>query len=166
MQLFTNSDLEQLQGAARSSKRGRKHHNLHRSFCDPCQRLVNCLSEGTYIQPHLHDSSQGSETLIILDGCADLVIFNTFGDVTSLVRLDRANADAVVAAVVAPFSYHTVVSWSPNTALLEVKAGPFNPDNPKHLAEWAPSEHDEKSHTYLESLKNGILNGDKSRIFL
>ena len=51
-----------------------------------------------------------------------------------------------------PETWHTVVALEPGSMLLEVKAGPFDPDKPKEPAPWAPEESSDKVSSYMAQL--------------
>jgi hypothetical protein len=53
---------------------------------------------------------------------------------------------------VASTSWHTVIALEPGCVLLEVKAGPFDPNQPKVLAPWAPEEGSDAAGDYLSRL--------------
>ena len=44
--------LEDLLSSSRSSSRRRQHLNLHTSYQDPCQRLLNAVQPNSYIRDH------------------------------------------------------------------------------------------------------------------
>ena len=49
---------------------------------------------------------------------------------------------------VPPGTWHTVVALETGSVLLEVKAGPFIPDQPKEFAAWAPEEGSDEAREY------------------
>ena len=49
-----------------------------------------------------------------------------------------------------PAVWHTVIALRKDSVLLEVKAAPFNPGQPKDLAPWAPAEGTVDALDYLE----------------
>ena len=71
---------------------------------------------------------------------------------TETVKLAVGGIDCVVAIELLPETWHTVVSLQPGSVLLEVKAGPFNPEESKEFASWAPVEGDLESESYLGEL--------------
>ena len=52
--------------------------------------------------------------------------------------------------------WHTVVVLEPGSVLLEIKAGPFDPDRPKDLAIWAPEEGTAGAGEFLRQLISRI----------
>jgi cupin fold WbuC family metalloprotein len=51
-----------------------------------------------------------------------------------------------------PGAWHTVVALSDEAVLLEIKAGPFDPQAAKELAPWAPEEGTPQATHFLRSL--------------
>ncbi len=158
MRSFSLSDLDKLTQNAVESPRLRQHLNLHQSYSESCQRLLNAIEPESYIRPHSHGHEQGAETMFALRGLMALVCFDNAGTVLSVKRFGAGNYeskhDVSLGVEVSPGAWHTVVALDRGSVLLEVKGGPFNPDAPKFLASWAPAEGSEFSLDYLTCLKN------------
>ncbi len=54
--------------------------------------------------------------------------------------------------------WNTVVALESNSILLEVKAGPFDPFQPKDLAIWALEENSELKEAYYAHLYERVVN--------
>lgn len=158
MKFFTQQELNELSGLAKASSRLRQHRNVHQSYQDPCQRLLNAIEPGSYIRPHRHKSDPRDEMLVALRGLMALVTFGDDGSVTGVVRLgtERNGANACPLAELSSDVWHTVVALESGCVLLEIKAGPFDPDQPKDLALWAPEENSEEAQAYLLKLLERI----------
>src|SRR5438128_11356892 len=76
--------LDELIRAAHSSPRRRTIHRLHAGDWEHAHRMLNALTEGTYVRPHRHSSDYQSEAFILLRGRLALLIFDDAG------RLDTA----------------------------------------------------------------------------
>ncbi len=154
MKIFHADFLSNLIADARQSSRKRQHRNIHDSYADPCQRLFNAIEPGSYIRPHRHASDPRHELLIAVRGLMALVTFDEQGNVTSSVRfgVDRNRESLAVGAEVTANTWHTVIALEPGCVLLEVKAGPFDPNQPKDLATWAPKEGSSAASEYLDDL--------------
>ena len=146
--------LDDLTRRAQASPRLRQHQNLHQSYQEPCQRLCNALEPGSYIRPHRHASDPRDELLVALRGLMALVTFDDDGHVLNITGLATEKyGPQVCAAMEVPATvWHTVVTLTPGCVLLEVKAGPFDPESPKDLATWAPAEASPQAPAYLEQL--------------
>jgi len=154
MKTFNAEFLKGLSEEARGNPRGRQHSNVHESYEDACQRLFNAIEPGSYIRPHRHASDPRDELLIAARGALALVTFNDQGTVTGILRFgtEKYGSDLAVGVEVASSTWHTVVALEHGCVLLEVKAGPFDPNQPKDLAPWAPEEGSAMAQSYLQGL--------------
>jgi cupin fold WbuC family metalloprotein len=154
MKVFSADYLNTLIAQAKANPRKRQHRNLHENYEDPCQRLFNAIEPDSYIRPHRHTTEPRDELLIAIRGLMALVTFDEQGHVTAFVRfgLDKNFQDLAVGAEVPSNIWHTVIALEPGCVLLETKAGPFNPDQPKDLAPWAPEESSTAAAKYLNQL--------------
>lgn len=154
MKVFSADYLSELTAQAKYSPRKRQHRNIHESYSDLCQRLFNAIEPGSYIRPHKHVSDPREELLIAIRGLMALVTFDEMGKVTGVLHFG-ANASGLglaVGAEVPAGTWHTVIALEPGCVLLEVKAGPFDPRQPKDLAPWAPDEGSADALAYLTLL--------------
>lgn len=159
MKVFGADYLNELTARAQCSPRKRQHHNIHESYADPCQRLFNAIEPSSYIRPHRHATDPRDELLIAVRGSMALVTFDERGMVTEVVRFgaDRNGDGSAVGAEVPANTWHTVIALESGCVLLEVKAGPFDPNQPKDLAPWAPDECGPNARQYLEKLISRIM---------
>lgn len=154
MKVFGIDYLNELTAQAQCSPRKRQHRNIHESYADPCQRLFNAIEPGSYIRPHRHTADPKDELLIAVRGSMALVTFDEQGRVNGVVRfgVDRNGEGLAVGAEVPANTWHTVIALELGCVLLEVKAGPFDPNQPKDLATWAPDEGSSAGLAYLDKL--------------
>jgi len=154
MKAFDAQYLNDLTGRANNSPRLRQHRNIHQSYEDACQRLFNAIETGSYIRPHRHVSESREELLVAIRGLMALITFDDQGSVTGILRFgsEKHGSDLAAGAEVASSTWHTVVALEPGCVLLEVKAGPFDPNQPKDLAMWAPEEGSAMAQSYLQGL--------------
>lgn len=156
MKIFSADQLNALVTQAEGSPRLRQHQNIHTGFDEPCQRLFNAIEPGSYIRPHRHLSVPREELLVAIRGLMALVTFDDEGIVKRIVRFgsEKYGADLAVGVELCPQTWHTVLALVPGSVLLEIKAGPFDPAQPKDLAEWAPQEGELACIQYMEYLRN------------
>lgn len=154
MKIFNADYLHELTSEAQGNPRKRQHCNIHECYEDPCQRLFNAIEPGSYIRPHRHATDPRDELLIAVRGLITLLTFDGQGKVTGVVRFgsDRHGEDITIGAEVPANTWHTVIALEPGSVLLEVKAGPFDPSQPKNLAPWAPDEGSPAALAYLNKL--------------
>lgn len=153
--------LADLSGEAQRSPRARQHLNIHSSYQEPCQRLLNAIGPESYIRPHRHAADPKSETLVALRGSFVVVTFEQDGAIREIIRLgtERYGADEPVDVGVelSPDTWHTVIALEAGTVLLELKAGPFDPGAAKELAPWAPAEGTPAARAYFDNLRTRAL---------
>ncbi len=119
-----------------SAPRRRANCNVHPALDDPIQRMLNVFQPGTYVRPHRHEPDR-FELFVALSGRAAVLTFDDRGGVveTGVVAPDENWALELPGGV-----WHTVVSLAPDTALFEVKPGPYVPLADSSFAPWAPAE--------------------------
>ena len=163
MKIFDDHYFDDLTGQAKANPRLRQHCNIHHSYQDACQRLFNAIEPGSYIRPHRHASDPRDELLLAIRGSMAVVTFDDQGCVINVVRMgnERFGVYVTNAVEISSSTWHTVVSLEPGSILLEVKAGPFDPNQPKDLACWAPAEQDPAATTYYKSILSHIENWSK-----
>ena len=159
MKIFGSDYLNELSAKALGNPRKRQPRNIHLTSQDPCQRLFNAMEPGSYIRPHRHSSDPRDELLIAVRGSMALVTFDEVGVVSGVLRFssNKHGENWAIGAEVAASTWHTVIALEPGSVLLEVKAGPFDPDQPKDLASWAPEEGSKDSSEYLRQLTDSLL---------
>ncbi len=159
MKAFDAQYLNDLTRQAKKCPRLRQHRNIHQNYQDACQRLFNAIEPGSYIRPHRHASEPREELLIAIRGSMALMTFDDQGSVTGILRFGSQNhgSDLAAGAEVGSRTWHTVVALETGCVLLEVKAGPFDPSQPKDPAPWAPEEGSEMAHGYLRDLVELVI---------
>jgi cupin fold WbuC family metalloprotein len=158
MKVFSADYLNELTAQAQGNLRKRQHFNIHKSYADPCQRLFNAIGTESYIRPHRHATDPIDELLIAVRGTMALMTFDELGMVTKVMRFgtDKNGEGLAVGAEVPANEWHTVIALEPGCVLLEVKAGPFDPNQPKDLAPWAPVEGSAEANNYLKKLMERV----------
>lgn len=160
VRFFSENVFRSLSEEAKYNFRKRVHKNLHANYQEACQRFFNAIEPDSYLRPHCHGISQGAETLIAIKGLMAFFYFGDTGEIISVHLLGAGRHSGVpgvgIGVEVNPGQWHTVVSLESNSVLLEMKGGPFNPDNPKYFAPWAPEEMTKEGQVYLKKLKGCI----------
>lgn len=157
---FNSATLKDLVFSANINTRRRKHLNLHQSYSEKCQKVINAVDMTSYIAPHRHSLDPKTETLIALNGAFALFTFDDRGCVTEVVKLEmpriNSNSIACFGLDIFPDTWHTVIALAPSSILLEIKEGPFFPDSAKEVAPWAPDEGSKDAFNYLRLLRGKI----------
>ena len=135
---------------AQASPRKRANYNFH-ELTEVYQRFLNVLTRGTYVQPHKHENPPKPETFIVLKGKLGFLIYDTNGNVTGKHVLSE-NGD-IRGIDVQPGVWHSVVTLSDICVCFEGKSGPYNLEEDKYFATWAPSEADDARFGYLAQME-------------
>jgi cupin fold WbuC family metalloprotein len=107
------------------------------------QRLMIVLQLQTYVRPHHH--SQQWEMLVLQQGRGDVLMFDVHGAL-----LDRIELSQRAPVVQIPVGlWHGFVVLEPDTTVMEVKPGPYRPNE---FAAWAPEEGDAEAARLVEWL--------------
>src|SRR5246127_1899003 len=107
---------------AAKNERKRVHLLLHSGHDDQVQRLVIAMQPGTYVRPHHH--SLQWEMLILLKGGGEVLRFSEDGKL-----LGRIGMNGGAPVVQIPIgAWHGFVVREPDTAVMEVKPGPYRPN--------------------------------------
>jgi cupin fold WbuC family metalloprotein len=128
IELLDESQISDLASEAETAPRRRTHLLLHSGPQDQVQRLMIVLQPGSYIRPHHH--SQQWELLVLLQGRGNLLSFDGSGCLAGRVALSRSAQVAQIPAGV----WHGFVVLENDTAVLEIKPGPYRPNE---FANWA-----------------------------
>ncbi|MGK7397909.1 MAG: WbuC family cupin fold metalloprotein [Candidatus Cyclobacteriaceae bacterium M3_2C_046] len=130
--------VQQVSSQAQSSQRKRMNYNFHQQAGDTLHRMLNALEPGTYIRPHKHQDPDKREAFILLRGKVLVVEFDEEGKVSDHIILSESNGNFGVE--IPPRTYHSLIALEKNSVIYEIKDGPYNPENDKNFAGWAPDE--------------------------
>jgi cupin fold WbuC family metalloprotein len=153
VKLISGSLLEAVTARASDSPRRRMNHNFHSDADDNPHRFLNVLLQGTYIRPHRHLLPPKSETFLVLEGEADVVLFDDQGTVIGRHELGRESAEGHLWGIdIPPGIWHTIVARTERVICFEVKPGPWKAAEDKEFAIWAPPENSPDAEVYIEGL--------------
>jgi len=147
---FIDSDLfGPLKQKALASPRLRTNHNFHAGNGDNPHRFLNVMARGTYVPPHRHLKPPKSETFLLLEGKAGILLFDDAGKV---VQAEVLGGSSRLGVDLRPGVWHSLVVLSPFAVIFEVKPGPWVESSDKDYPAWAPREGDPGAATYLNWL--------------
>jgi cupin fold WbuC family metalloprotein len=149
MKIVNTETISDLLLRAAAAPRKRMNHSLHTELIDPVGRFVNAGIAGTYIRPHRHRIGKW-ELVSALRGRADLLLFTESGTVKSRLAIDSEN---IVVAEIPGGAWHSFIFHKPSAVILEVKPGPYEPQDDKEFAEWAPPEGDSTVTSFVRWLE-------------
>lgn len=132
--------FDRVASEARSLPRLRRNHNLHQPS-DPVQRFLNVMQPGTYVRPHRHQRGRpgaGFECFVVLQGAIGLLLLDASGGV---VQRERLSAAGPLRGIELPEGVlHTLVALEPDSVVLEIKEGPYEPASDKDFLAAFPAE--------------------------
>lgn len=142
--------LDTIADQARNSDRQRKNYNFH-DHQERVQRFLNVLQPGTYVRPHRHlrpPDVNGFEFFLVLQGAIGMLVLNAEGQV---LHTERISATIGTRAIeLAEATYHTLIALEPDTVMLELKEGPYNPATDKEFLVQFPHEGDPQTRQWLD----------------
>ena len=83
VKLISGALFDTVAALATASPRLRMNYNFHSDPADNPHRFLNVLLRGTYIRPHRHLVPPKSESFLVLEGMADVILFDDQGAITA-----------------------------------------------------------------------------------
>ena len=80
-------DIEYLQSIALSNITGKSRICLHKNIEEKLHEMFIFHKKDYYVRPHRHFNK--SESILILEGSADLVLFDEKGDIQNVIHLEN-----------------------------------------------------------------------------
>ncbi|SRR5258706_4775303 len=128
-------DVETLVERASQNERGRIRLCTHKSENDLLHEMIIVHGNDAYVRPHKHLNK--SESMYIIQGVMDFVIFDELGEVTKVIPMgDYASGLGFFFRSDQPI-YHTLLIRSPALTFLETTNGPFKRAD-TIFAPWSP----------------------------
>jgi len=151
-------DLESLKTRAGETASHRARICTHQDMDDRLHEMLIVLGRGTYIRPHRHPAK--TESFHIVEGEADLVLFDGNGRITNVLHMGEYHTGRVFYyRLCAPY-FHTVIVRSDFVVLHETTNGPFQRSDTL-FAPWAPEETNLDARTrYMVGLEDSIRRFD------
>ena len=145
-----NQLIETISALAQNAERKRKNYNFHKISSDPFQRLINAIEPFSYIQPHKHENPDKREVFFVLRGRMAVIEFDDNGEILDYIILDSKTGN--IAVEIPERTWHSIISLEKGSVSYECKDGPYNPEDDKNFAEWAPKEGDSNCIAYIENI--------------
>lgn len=137
--------------ASRESERKRMILPVQRAQEAEVQRLVNFLQPGTYIRPHCHPEPHASESVCLIRGKLELLIFSAEGEILERYFLKE---EGIRVIDLEPGTWHGMLVHTEDTVIFETKRGPYDATTDKKFAPWSPEEGAEGVNDFLAQLLN------------
>lgn len=136
---ISRGDLESLKGKAVKNTRRRIRLCMHKGLSDKLHEMFIIHARNAYVRPHKHLNK--CESLYVINGLADAVLFDAKGKITDLIRLgDYSSGNRFYYRISKPV-YHCLIIRSKFFIFHEVTKGPFKRSD-TIFAPWAPDEND------------------------
>lgn len=112
--------------------------------------MLIVVHRDSYIAPHRHIGK--SETFLILEGAAQIILFDEAGGVAEIVRMGAPGSGDPFFYRMPEGLYHALSLTTELLVYVESTSGPFDPAKTEY-AQWAPSSDvDGRGHAYLAGL--------------
>ncbi len=149
---FGTQRVAMLVDRASASPNRRSRICAHRTPDDSIHEMIICLLADGYVQPHSHNRP---ESLHVIEGAADLVIFDQTGEVQGKMAIG-VEASELRFVRLPPHCMHTLIVRSKFLIFHETTSGPFRRDDTT-FAKWAPAESDStKIEPYVKQLESQL----------
>lgn len=140
-----------LKDRAGKSPRRRCRLCFHADPDAPQQEMLIVMHRSSYVRPHRHIGK--TETLTVVEGLCDAVLFDEAGAVSLLVAMSPVREGGSFFYHMPEGLFHTLIFRSEWLVFLETTKGPFDRAMTE-LAAWAPDEADPAAgHSYLSRLE-------------
>jgi cupin fold WbuC family metalloprotein len=148
------SDIDRLKSMAGETARQRSRLCTHKDAGDGLHEMFIVHTRGAYVRPHRHLGK--IEAFYMLEGALDMVVFNTDGDITSVIEMGAYGSGLpFYHRIDGPLS-HTMLIKSEQVVFHEVTSGPFVRADTEFPA-WAPEESDQREvELFLDGLASAI----------
>jgi cupin fold WbuC family metalloprotein len=131
-----SDDIDFLKRQACLSPRGRARICAHHDD-DAIHEMIIAISSSSYIRPHRHLGK--SESFHIVDGSADIVMFDDDGEIIDVIELGDRNSRRSFYYRLSEGTFHMPLSRADMLVIHEVTNGPFDRDRTIY-APFAPAE--------------------------
>jgi cupin fold WbuC family metalloprotein len=92
---------------------------------DPVNRLLNAMEPGTVVPIHRHLHPYKSESLVVLRGELDVLLYNDEGQLTERITLNPSKG--TYGMDISGDIWHSMEAKETGTVVYEVKTGPYVP---------------------------------------
>jgi cupin fold WbuC family metalloprotein len=132
-------EIEVLKKRASETPRKRMRYCAHPNVDDPVHEMLIVIERGSYIRPHKHQNK--SESFHIIEGTADVIVFDDAGEITDVVALGPPGSERNFYYRLGAPLFHTLRITSERLVFHETTTGPFDPQE-SVFPQWAPDESD------------------------
>lgn len=150
-----HSDIEQLKKQSSLNERKRIRLCAHREIDNRVHEMLIIHRKDTYIQPHKHLNK--TESFHIIEGIADIIIYDDQGSITEIIPMSNYGMDRVFYYRLSEPLFHTLRITSDYLVFHETTNGPFQ----KSDTVWAPWAPDENNHAAVDEFMKQLTESVK-----
>lgn len=151
--VVTCADLDELKRLALLNPRQRVRLCTHRSPNDALHEMFIVHTRDCYVRPHKHLGK--SESMTVLEGIVDVVLFNEDGSIRQVVRMGEPGSGKVFYQRLSEPIYHMLIIRTEFLVFHESTEGPFMRENTV-FPEWAPAEQGSASREFADKTEKLI----------
>lgn len=152
---LNNKNIEWLKGLCAKNSSGKIRLCNHRSIKDNLHEMLIVHSKNCYVRPHKHINQ--IESMSVLEGEADYIIFDDNGNVTKVLKMGEKVSGKVFYNRIDKPKYHMLIIRSDYLVFHEITNGPL--DRSKTIfPDWAPKKCESN---FMEKINNSILKFEK-----
>ena len=150
---IARSIISDLKNIALENPRARARLCVHETPEAIIQQMFIVHPFNTYVRPHRHKIKE--ESILVLEGTADLLIFGDSDNVEKCVNLSDYSSGGIFFHLMPPNIYHSLIIKTEWFAFVEVTKGPFRKQDTE-FAPWSPTDSDTPSiQKYLRHFSTG-----------
>lgn len=132
---ITKNDFVELKKLSTQNPRQRVRFCAHQNPEDDIHEMFIVHTKNCYVRPHFH--LKKAESLYVIEGQADLIIFNDNGEIIKIIKLSRNINNGFVYYRIEECTIHMLIIKSDYFIFHEVTKGPFKIEHTRFPA-WAP----------------------------
>jgi cupin fold WbuC family metalloprotein len=150
--IFGPAEIARLKHQAMTNPRRRARLCTHAGKEDALHEMLIVHHREVYVRPHLHIGRR--ESLHVVEGEAELVLFDTEGALQQVINVGTAATGRSPYCRIPEGVYHTLLFTSEWFVFHEVIPGPFDPTR-STFAPWAPMD-GEMATIFQDNLRNQL----------
>lgn len=145
--------LEELKRLALLNERKRVRLCTHKSPVEKLHEMFIVHTAECYVRPHKHIDK--AESMAILEGEVDLVLFHNDGEVKQVLQMGALETGKLFYYRMSEPIYHTLLIRTPFLVFHEATEGPFLREKTV-FPEWAPEENTDEQKLYIDRVDSLI----------
>jgi cupin fold WbuC family metalloprotein len=145
--------IQELKHRAMVNSRHRVRLCTHRTPDDQLHEMFIVHMRDCYVRPHKHIGKV--ESMVVLEGEADFVLFNDDGSIRKIIAMGNQNSGKVFYQRLTDPIYHMLIIRTEFLVFHEITEGPFLRESTL-FPSWAPAEPSAETNAFLERLNDLI----------